>query len=52
MVEKVNVTQIKDVATSKHGIYQLLTIDGNVFLDKEANVTLWFVKQILNGQKK
>ena len=44
MVDRVNVNQIKDVASTKHGIYMFLTIDNNVFLDKEDNVNMWFVK--------
>ena len=51
MVEKINVNEIKAVVETKHGIYQFLTVDCNVFLDKEDNVNMWFVKQIMNGQK-
>ena len=51
MVEKINVNEIKAVVETKHGIYQFLTVDCNVYLDAEDNVNMWFVKQIMNGQK-
>ena len=51
MVEKVNVNELKEKLSTKHAIYLFLTVDNNVFLDKESNVTMWFVKQILDGKK-
>ena len=53
MVEtkNVNVKELKEKLSSKHAIYIFLTCDCNVFLDKEANVNMWFVKQLLDGEK-
>ena len=53
MVEttKVNVSELKEKLSSKHAIYIFLTCDCNVFLDKESNVNMWFVKQLLDGEK-
>ena len=53
MVEttKVNVSELKEKLSSKHAIYIFLTCECNVFLDKESNVNMWFVKQILDGKK-
>ena len=53
MVETTNiiVKELKEKLSSKHAIYIFLTCDCNVFLDKEANVNMWFVKQILDGEK-
>ena len=53
MVEKttINVNQIKAVAETKHGLYHFLTVDCGLFLDKESNVNMWFIKQIVSGEK-
>ena len=37
---------------SKYEIVSFLTIDGQVYLPPQANVTMYFCKQIICGEKK
>ena len=38
--------------SSKNEIHSFLTVDGGVYLPAQANVTVYFLKKLINGEKK
>ena len=51
-LEAVNVNEFAAKFKSKREIYTFLTIDGGAYLPDFGNVTIYFLKDLLQGKKK
>ena len=49
---QVNVNNLKAKLTTKHDLYQFVTLHLNAFLPAERHVTVYYIKDIISGTKK
>jgi hypothetical protein len=47
----VDIRRLSAVATSKHEIYRILVTEGQLYLPPERTISMYFIKDILTGQK-
>jgi hypothetical protein len=50
--QRVLASEFSARANSKYEIYQFLSIDAEIYLPKCNHVTIYFLKEVISGEKK
>jgi hypothetical protein len=50
-LQVLDIGHAKAVAQTKHEIYRILTVEGELYLPSEKSVGLFFIRNIMTGKK-